>query len=165
MFPQQIFHHKKQIIEVTFSDATLHKFSEMVGSVTLFDWISFIASLATVAAAYFSYLAILQNKKNQEDLVVQSLHTTFLDINRDFANRSKKTLSSHDYELLVNLFERVAQIIRYKHVPLAEFKSFKEMMLDKDVVQFTAHYREENGQAYYEDLIWLMEEFRKKYNT
>lgn len=128
------------------------------------DYVNMLASFATVAAAVFAYLAIRQNAINQRDLLVQSLHDKFFDINRDLNNRTKsrQKLTEQDYELLANLSERIAQVVKYKHVQLVEFKSFKELFLSSDFINFIDEYRKNNGNSFYEDTVWLQGEYKLK---
>lgn len=122
-----------------------------------------IGTLSTVAAflaAFFAYLALRQNKKTQQQLLVQSIYEQFLDINRDFASRrsgSSKTipLNQHEKELLANFFERVTTLIRQKQIPFNEIENYKTEFVNH-YKSFVIGYRKANGKQFYENMEWMV---------
>jgi hypothetical protein len=153
----------QRTIELHLSDSDFHKIERLVSSNSWIDIATVVTAVASLIAAGLAYLTIRQNAATQKALLVQSIHDKFLDINRDFALSSKnerKKLTEHDYELLANLFERVGQLVRRKEIELSEFSEFEPIILEPDMGEFVARYRQKNGIKYYSDLDWLIKEIQ-----
>lgn len=124
-----------------------------------------LSTIAAFLAAFFAYLALRQNKKTQQQLLVQSVYEQFLNINRDFASKrtgkGKKvtTLNQHEKELLANFFERVATLIKQKQIPFGEIENYKTEFVNHHK-SFVVGYRNAYGKKFYENIEWLMEKLK-----
>lgn len=127
--------------------------------------IGVVTTVAAFFAAFFAYLALRQNKKTQQQLLVQSVYEQFLDINRDFASRrtggrNRNTpLNQHEKELLANFFERLATLIRQKQVPFKEVENYKTEFTNH-YKNFVIGYRKTNGKQFYENIRWLIDKLK-----
>lgn len=120
-----------------------------------------LSTIAAFLAAFFAYLALRQNKKTQQQLLVQSVYEQFLNINRDFASKRTgkgekiTTLNQHEKELLANFFERLATLIKQRQIPFEEIENYKTEFVSHHK-NFVESYRKTYGKKFYENIDWLV---------
>ncbi|MFC1627459.1 hypothetical protein ACFL18_02825 [Patescibacteria group bacterium] len=128
-------------------------------SVSIADVATVVAAIAAAFSSIFALIMIIQNRKGQKELLVQSLHNHFFEINKHLALKSKPTLK--DNELLANFLERVADLVESNQVPIGSVSGYKSMMTEPSLMRFVQGYRKKFGKSYFTSITWLIDQYKK----
>ena len=131
-------------------------------NISLIDKAGIIAAIASAISTFFALLVIIQNKKNQQGSLVQTLHDHFFKVNKHFAALDNKSPSFQDHQLQANFLERVADLVKSKQISKKMVIGYKSMAVEPNFKKFLKRYRSKYGENYFSSLNWLIGEYQSK---